>query len=115
MTSPPPDAAGRSSVGRATVIGASAILMWATLALLTTMTGRVPPFQLTALAFAVAFIATLIRWILSRGSIIRHFQWPWRAWLVGVGGLFGYHFSTFSRYARRRRRKPTSSTIFGHC
>ena len=91
MTSPGPNAEGRRSVGRPTAIGASAILMWATLALLTTMTGRVPPFQLTALAFAVAFIATLISWILRRGSIIRHFQWPWRAWLVGVGGLFGYH------------------------
>ena len=95
MSSPRPDAAGGARSARATAIGASAILMWATLALLTTMTGRVPPFQLTALAFAVAFSATLISWILRRGSIIRHFQWPWRAWLVGVGGLFGYHFFYF--------------------
>jgi drug/metabolite transporter (DMT)-like permease len=77
------------------VIGASAILMWATLALLTTIAVRVPPFQLMALAFAVAFLATLVSWISRRGSPIRHFRWPWRAWLVGVGGLFGYHFFYF--------------------
>jgi drug/metabolite transporter (DMT)-like permease len=87
---------GRHSVTRATVIGASAILMWATLALLTTITGRVPPFQLMTLAFTVAFLATLASWIARRrGSMIRHFRWPWRAWLVGVGGLFGYHFFYF--------------------
>jgi drug/metabolite transporter (DMT)-like permease len=85
----------RHSITRATVIGASAIVMWASLALLTTITGRVPPFQLMTMAFTVAFLAGLASWIARRGSMIRHFRWPWRAWLVGVGGLFGYHFFYF--------------------
>ena len=34
------------AVARATLVGGSAVLMWATLALLTTLTGTVPPFQL---------------------------------------------------------------------
>ena len=38
---------------RATLIGFSAILMWSLLALLTVLSGRVPPFQLLAMTFAV--------------------------------------------------------------
>jgi drug/metabolite transporter (DMT)-like permease len=101
----------RRSVTRATVIGAAAILMWATLALLTTMSGRVPPFQLVALAFAVAFAATLIGWIRRGGSIVCRFRWPWRAWLVGVGGLFGYHFFYFLAL---RRAPPAEASLVNY-
>lgn len=89
-----PAGAGRTAVG-ATLAGGAAILMWSTLALLTTMTGRVPPFQLTAVAFGIAFGATALRWSVQGGSIAGRFRWPLRAWLVGVGGLFGYHFFYF--------------------
>lgn len=90
-----PEASFRPGVVRATLIGATAILLWSTLALLTTMTGEVPPFLLVALAFGIAFAATLARWLWQGGGLIRRFRWPWRAWLVGVGGLFGYHFFYF--------------------
>jgi drug/metabolite transporter (DMT)-like permease len=83
------------SVRRATLIGGSAVLMWSTLALLTTMTGRVPPFLLVALAFTIAFATTVGVWLLRGGGIARRFRWPWRVWLLGVGGLFGYHFFYF--------------------
>ena len=83
------------SVGRATLIGASAILMWSTLALLTTMTGKVPPFLLVALAFGIAFSVTVFRWLTENSGLIGRFRWPARAWLLGVGGLFGYHFFYF--------------------
>ena len=69
--------------------------MWSTLALLTTMTGEVPPFLLVALAFAIAFAVTLARWVWQGGGLVRRFRWPVRAWLLGVGGLFGYHFFYF--------------------
>ena len=36
---------------RATVIGFSAVVMWALLALFTGASGKVPPFQLAAMAF----------------------------------------------------------------
>ncbi|MGP1397801.1 MAG: aromatic amino acid exporter YddG [Inquilinaceae bacterium] len=80
---------------RATLIGGSAVLMWSTLALFTTWAGGVPPFQLVAMAFAVAFVIGLVL-PLSRGRS------PWPAlrqkpavWVLGVGGLFGYHFFFF--------------------
>ena len=52
---------------RATLIGGTAVLMWATLALLTTLSGTVPPFQLVAMAFTVAVLLTIAIWSV-RGS-----------------------------------------------
>ena len=80
---------------RATLIGASAVLMWATLALFTTLTGRIPPFQLAAMAFAVAFALALVFWRV-RGVRMRDMvSTPLPVWALGVGGLFGYHFFYF--------------------
>ena len=47
---------GRHHARRVTAIGATAVLMWGTLALFTAWTGAVPPFQLVAISFAVAFL-----------------------------------------------------------
>ena len=80
---------------RATLMGGTAVLMWATLALLTTLTGEVPPFQLVAMAFFVAFALALVKWLAVGQSVARQLVWPWRVWLLGVGGLFGYHFFYF--------------------
>ena len=79
----------------ATAIGFTAVLMWATLALLTTLCRAIPPFQLTAMAFTVAFGLGLgLSW--WRGtSLLAHLRLPWRVWLLGVGGLFGYHLFYF--------------------
>lgn len=66
-------------------------MMWSTLALLTTMTGRVPPFQLVAMSFGIAFAVTLGRWLIQGGELVDRLRWPLPAWLLGVGGLFGYH------------------------
>ena len=38
---------------RATLIGFSAILMWALLALFTAASGKMPPFQLSAICFLI--------------------------------------------------------------
>ena len=80
---------------RATMVGALAVLLWATLALLTAATGHVPPFQLTAMTFGLAFALALGRW-LARGENPRErLRLPPAAWAVGVGGLFGYHAAYF--------------------
>jgi len=90
----PPENA--SEVRRATAIGASAIVIWSTLAALTTATGGIPPFELTAIAFAVA---TLIGWGVARARgrslfAVARRQRP-AVWALGVGGLFGYHVLYF--------------------
>lgn len=80
---------------RGTLIGATAVLMWATLALLTNLSGTVPPFQLVAMAFTIAFLIGLFLWRQEGGSLIEHLRLPIRAWALGIYGLFGYHFFYF--------------------
>lgn len=82
----------------ATLIGFVAIALWALLAALTTLTGTVPPFQLSAMAFAVAgLIGVAWAWGTGGRQGLRR-ALPRRpiAWIVGVGGLFGYHAIYFA-------------------
>ncbi len=78
-----------------TLIGATAVLMWATLALLTNLSGTVPPFQLVAMAFTIAFLIGLLLWRREGGPLIEHLRLPANAWALGIYGLFGYHFFYF--------------------
>lgn len=80
---------------RATLIGFVAVLLWSLLALFTIATGRVPPFQLAAMTFGIAFLAALGKWLLRGESVRGHLAHPPLVWAVGVGGLFGYHFFYF--------------------
>ncbi|MCW8886922.1 MAG: EamA family transporter [Motiliproteus sp.] len=81
---------------RATFIGSISIVLWGTLALLTRLTdGIIPPFQLMAMTFTVAFLLMCGRW-LSLGHLgLRHLSQSPFAWMLGVGGYFGYHFCYF--------------------
>ncbi|PSN11249.1 EamA family transporter, partial [filamentous cyanobacterium CCP5] len=70
--------------------------MWATLALLTELSGNVPPFQLTAMAFTVAFLIGVGFWWQAGGNVLQHLRLPKSVWLLGVTGLFGYHLLYFA-------------------
>ena len=74
----------------ATFIGLTAILMWSLLAALTVMTGRIPAFQLAAMTFAIGGAVGYASRLLRTGGVASLRQ-PLIAWIVGVGGLFGYH------------------------
>src|SRR5580700_5024831 len=74
----------------ATLIGLTAILMWSLLAALTVATGKIPAFQLAAMTFAIGALAGFLSWI-GRPDAIRALVQSPIAWIVGVGGLFGYH------------------------
>lgn len=80
---------------RSTIIGFTSILMWATLALLTTLSGSVPPFQLTAICFTIAFFIGLALWLKQGGNFWHHLKLPSSVWILGIFGLFGYHFFYF--------------------
>lgn len=75
---------------RATAIGGLAILLWASLATLTQGVGRVPPFELAALTFAIGGAVGAVTWPVRRGAVASLKQ-PWQVWALGVGGMFGYH------------------------
>jgi drug/metabolite transporter (DMT)-like permease len=74
----------------ATLIGLTAILMWSLLAALTVATGKIPAFQLAAMTFAIGALVGSLTWI-GRWEAVRSLRQPPLAWMVGVGGLFGYH------------------------
>jgi len=80
---------------RGTLIGGVAILMWSSLAVLTAWSGGVPPFQMVAIAFTAAFGIAVVRWRLNGQRVADRLRQPPGAWLLGVGGLFGYHFLIF--------------------
>src|SRR5882757_10131061 len=74
----------------ATLIGFSAVLMWSLLALLTVLSGTVPPFQLAAMTFAIGGTLGAATWAFRSGAA-RALKQPAKVWALGVGGLFGYH------------------------
>src|ERR1700739_3035379 len=74
----------------ATLIGLTAILMWSLLGVMTVATGKIPPFQLAALTFAIAAVTCALTF-LGRADALTALRQPVVAWTVGVGGLFGYH------------------------
>src|SRR6185312_238461 len=74
----------------ATLIGLTAILMWSLLAVLTVATGKTPAFQLAAMTFAIGAAVGFLTWIGRPGAGRALLQSP-LAWMVGIGGLFGYH------------------------
>jgi drug/metabolite transporter (DMT)-like permease len=74
----------------ATLIGLTAILMWSLLAALTVATGKIPAFQLAAMTFAIGALIGPLTWI-ARPNAVHAWRQPPIAWMVGVGGLFGYH------------------------
>jgi drug/metabolite transporter (DMT)-like permease len=74
----------------ATLIGLTAILMWSLLSVMTVATGKIPAFQLAAMTFAIG-AAVAFTSFLFRPSAFGALKQPPTAWIVGVGGLFGYH------------------------
>lgn len=82
-------------MARATLIGLSAVAMWALLALLTDASGSVPPFLLSTITFAIAtgvgLAARFLGWAPPATEPI-----PPVVWVIGIAGLFGYHFFYFT-------------------
>jgi drug/metabolite transporter (DMT)-like permease len=81
---------------RAMAAGLAAIALWGALAALSVSAGPVPPFQMVAMTFAVGGAIGVVR-ALARGVGWRGLVgWPPRVWLLGIGGLFGYHALYFA-------------------
>ncbi|MFC4271487.1 EamA family transporter [Sneathiella chungangensis] len=79
----------------ASLCGLGAILLWALLALFTAGTAQIPPFQLTAMTFFIAFCGVSLKWLFYRQNVRPFFRIPAGLWALGVAGLFGYHFFYF--------------------
>lgn len=80
---------------KGTLIGFTAILMWSLLALFTAASGTMPPFQLSAITFAIGSLPGILL-LLARPKRLALLRQPAKVWLIGIGGLFGYHFLYFT-------------------
>ena len=79
----------------ATGVGLIAVLLWSSLATLTVLAKGIPPLQLEAMSFAIGAligVAYLLAVPAARREL-RRLSVP--AVLIGVAGLFGYHFFYF--------------------
>jgi drug/metabolite transporter (DMT)-like permease len=75
----------------ATLTGLAAILLWASLAVLTTATGNLPPFQVLAVSFGIAALLGLARAALRGAEGWRELRQPGAALALSTLALFGYH------------------------
>lgn len=80
---------------RATLIGFSAVILWALLALFTVGSAPVPPLQLNAICFAIGGAIGLI-WLGATGEFSQLSRVPLKVYAFGTAGLFGYHLLYFS-------------------
>lgn len=96
MSSPVSDAIrSRGAVPQATALGFGAILLWSLLALFTAAAGAVPPFQMAAMTFLIGgALGSLV--FLAAPRRARALHQPAKVWVLGVGGLFGYHALYFT-------------------
>jgi drug/metabolite transporter (DMT)-like permease len=76
---------------KADLLTLGAVLLWATLASLATLLSDIPPFLLTGIGLLIGAAVSL--------PTLRYGLTPWkipvRTLLIGVYGLFGYHFMLF--------------------
>ncbi len=85
---------------RATLAGLGAIALWASLAALTVLSGKLPPFQLTAMAFTVGTAVGIIYTRFTGQSLTVLRDVPIAAWALGLYGLLAYHAVYFMALAR---------------
>jgi drug/metabolite transporter (DMT)-like permease len=78
---------------KATLIGSTAIVMWSTLALFSSFAKNIPPFQLTAMAFSIAAVIGML--FLIKTKNFEYLKQLKHIWVIGIGGLFGFHFFYF--------------------
>ena len=83
------------SARSATLLGFCAVLLWGTLATLTTLKGGgIPPFQSTAITFAVGG-ATIGAYAIATGRAAAMVPTP-ASFLLGIYGLFVFHVLYFA-------------------
>ncbi len=76
---------------RAMAAGLAAICLWGSLAALSVLAGPIPPFQMVAMTFAVGASIGIVRARYRGIGWAGLVHWPAKVWLLGIGGLFGYH------------------------
>lgn len=79
----------------ATFFGVIAIILWGALALLGINTLDIPPFQLLFCCFLISSLLMFIKRFVEKQPLLTPPSLTITQWLVGIAGLFGFHFSYF--------------------
>lgn len=95
---------------RATVIGLTAVLMWALLGVFTAGSGAVPPFLLNGLCFGLSGLGATI-FLLASGRGLGALVQPPKVFLTGVIGLFGFHALYFTAL---RNAPPVEANLINY-
>ena len=91
---------------RPTLIGFTAILMWSLLALLTAASGKVPPFQLAAMTFAIGGLMGAVSWIFRKGAVAALARSRRKSGRSGFSACSAITRFISSRCVSRRRPNP---------
>ena len=78
-----------------TFFGILAIMLWGGLALLGLSTQAIPAFQLLAMCFFISALLMFVKRLLCAQPLLKKSQMTPAQWLVGIMGLFGFHFCYF--------------------
>lgn len=81
---------------RATLLGIAAALLWALFGTLAVLAGRLPPFQMTAMAFVIATVVGGLFLVAGRRVQAGTKPPSWRAVALSVYGLLGFHVFYFA-------------------
>jgi len=79
----------------ATFLGVLAILLWGALALLGAGTTDIPPFLLLFLCFSISTLLLVVKRATTKGRFLAAPTLSLPQWLLGVTGLFGFHYCYF--------------------
>jgi len=79
-----------------TFLGILAILMWSCLALLGVNTATIPAFQLLSVCFAISALLMFIKRLILKENLFGKPTLTCKQWLVGIAGLFCFHYCYFS-------------------
>jgi drug/metabolite transporter (DMT)-like permease len=74
----------------ATLLALLAVLVWSSLAFLSSRVNALPPFLAVGVALCVGGLAGIAK--------VREWRVPLRTFAVGVGGIFGYHALLFAAF-----------------
>ncbi|MGB5917792.1 DMT family transporter [Arcobacter sp.] len=77
------------------ILGLLTIFLWSTLALFTVYSGNIPPFELLSISFFIASLIGVLMLKKQKRSFASLKTVPLKAYIIGVSGLFGYHFFYF--------------------
>ena len=80
---------------RGNINGIITILLYSSLALFSIFTTNIPAFELTSMSFFVASFVGLVILRKQKVHVKELFKIPVKAWIIGISGLFGYHFFYF--------------------